>query len=415
MSCLTICNAQQLLPIKSGCKHEPAGAIDIEFTDTYKIIYLSHIIDWSEGDSYTIKFREPTPTSIHIGKDVIPKGVTSFQGFNLDHDVIQWMASNGEYFEISFAYICISPDVPTKLSVSEVIINRKDGSKTLCYYPDFTGNRQFESKHIHWEAKTGEEFEKFIEFAARLYKVESYSGKVAFGSQRCYVGGPEWAKKDSNRPHYRLKLYSPTMSENFAWKYVTKTGETRYQKIEKNSTVSTLNINEEITECYIVPYGFSEDSSTEYLEIQEVTLTDGSQPKIETLVLWHANGTTTEISLHKKPRVTFSPDKVLIKGSGVNFEYPSKDIIKFTYKKEDIVNEIDAPMNQANFTRDEERIVFNGIKSSDEVVLYKLNGSHVPVHLTHTINGDITFSLSDIPFGVYILNVNGSTYKIVKR
>lgn len=167
------------------------------------------------------------------------------------------------------------------------------------------------------------------------------------------------------------------------------------------------------------PNGVRADRYTKRCEgypIRPVTdKTDGSQPKIETLVLWHANGTRTEISLYKKPRVTFSPNKVMIKGSGVNFEYPSKDIIKFTYKKEDVVNEIDAPMNQANFTRDEERIVFNGIKSSDEVVLYKLNGSHVPVHLTHTINGDITFSLSDIPFGVYILNVNGSTYKIVKR
>jgi hypothetical protein len=137
--------------------------------------------------------------------------------------------------------------------------------------------------------------------------------------------------------------------------------------------------------------------------------------KYETLVLWHANGNTTEISLSKKPLVTFSADKVVIKGAGINFEYPSNDIIKFTYKKEDVVDNIDAPNNEVNFFRDEEHIVFNGIKSTDEVALYKLNGSRIPVQLNSSEDNKVTLSLSGIPSGIYILKVNGRTTKITKQ
>lgn len=415
MSSLTICNAQKLLPIKSACKSYPTGAIDIEFTSENKAFYLSQVIDWTEGDSYTIKFREPTPNSdLSIGNDIIPKGVTSFQGFNPTHDVIHWMASNGEYFEAPYAYICLVSNTPTKISISEITINRRDGSSFILYYPDFSGNRQFDSWHVHWEAKTGEEFEKYVEFAARLYKVVSFSAMVSFGNEKCYIGGPEWANTTSNSSIYRLKLYSPIPSDKFAWKYVTKSGETRYQKIDKNSIVSTLSVDEAVTECYIVPLGYNESTPTEYLEIKEVSLIDGSNPKYETLVLWHANGKTTEISLSKKPRVTFSADILLVKGSGINFEYPLSDIVKFTYKKEDIINDIDNPINQTGFTRDDEKIVFTGIKSTDEVALYKLNGSRIDIQL-NAVDDSLVLPLNSIPQGIYLLRINNQTYKIIKK
>ena len=279
-------------------------------------------------------------------------------------------------------------------------------------------SRQFDSKHVHWEADDGEEFEQFVEVAYKQHIKADYSnlsGKATFSSPESHIGGTMWASTSGNRAQYRLKLYNPTTSDNFAWKYVTESGETHYQRIEKNSTMSTLSVDEAVTECYIVPLGFNENSPSEYLEIKEVSLIDGSQLKYETLVLWYANGKTTEISLNKKPRVTFSADKVLIKGAGINFEYSANDIVKFTYKKEDVVNDIDAPNNEVNFFRGEEHIVFNGIKSTDEVALYKLNGSRVPVQLTHSDDNKVTLSLSGIPSGIYILKVNGKTTKITKQ
>ncbi len=425
MSCLTICNAQKLLSIGGDCGLDPTGAIDIEFVKKGTLL-LSHVIDWDEGDSYTVYFREPVPTSdIRICGEKVPKGARLYQNSKPTyHKYIQWEASNGQEFAFNAVTIDISSDSPEKIYIDDVIINKRNGEIESCYYcrSSFSQrdsvSRQFESKNIHWEADNGEEFEQFVEISFKnsiKTNYSSFSGKVTFYSANSYIGGTKWASTAGNNSRYRLKLYCPIPSDNFAWKYVTKAGETRYQSINKNATVSILNIDEDITECYIVPYGFGKDSPSEDLEIQEISIQDGSQPKIETLVLWHANGTTTEISLYKKPRVTFSTDKVLIKGSGVNFEYPSKDIVKFTYKKEDIVNEIDAPNNEVNFFRDEEHIVFNGIKSTDEVALYKLNGSRIPVKINISEDNRVTLPLSGIPSGIYILKVNGKTTKITKR
>lgn len=145
-----------------------------------------------------------------------------------------------------------------------------------------------------------------------------------------------------------------------------------------------------------------------------VDMRDSSQPKFETLVLWHANGKTTEISLSKKPQIQFAPDKVLVKGAGINFEYPLSDIVKFTYKKEDIINDIDNPTNQADFTRDNERIVFTGIKSTDEVALYKLNGSRVDIQLK-AVDDSLVLPLNSVPQGIYLLRINSQTFKIIKK
>ena len=51
-----------------------------------------------------------------------------------------------------------------------------------------------------------------------------------------------------------------------------------------------------------------------------------------TLVLWHADGTTTDVELYLKPRVEFTGEKVLITSTVLNMEYPKDDIIRFTYK-----------------------------------------------------------------------------------
>lgn len=413
ISCSTICNAQTLLPINGySISLSPTGAIDLEFTESDQSFLLSDIISWNEGDSYTIYFREPVSSSdIRIGNDMIPKGVTSFKGFNPPNKHFHRIASNGEKFEDSYAWMKIISGSPTKLHISEVIINRKDGSKFRANYPNPRSNCQYTSKYIHWEAKNGEEYEQFLEATAQLYKATILSGKVTFTGSNSYIGGAEWVGSNGGRLQYRLKLYSPTTSDNFAWKYVTKSGESRHQKIEKNTSFNTLIIDEEITECYIVPLIYK---NGEYLDIQEISVQDGSQPIIETLVLWHANGTTTEISLYKKPRITFSADKILIQGTGVNFEYPLEDIVRFTYKKEDIINEINAPTNQTNFTHDDERIVFNGIKSADEVALYKLNGTRVAIQL-NKVDDNYVLPLNSISKGMYLLHINGKTFKIIKK
>ena len=128
------------------------------------------------------------------------------------------------------------------------------------------------------------------------------------------------------------------------------------------------------------------------------------------LVLWHADGTTTDVELYLKPRVEFAGDKVRITSTVLNMEYPKTDILRFTYKGEG--TGITAPRTDADYSKEGDRLVFHGINAADKVAVYTANGVRVPVQLT-SFDG-FSLPLSSIPSGVYILSVNGRTSKFVR-
>jgi hypothetical protein len=130
-----------------------------------------------------------------------------------------------------------------------------------------------------------------------------------------------------------------------------------------------------------------------------------------TLVLWHADGTTTDVALYLMPKVEFQNDKVRITSTVLDMEYPKSDILRFSYKGSG--TGITAPKNEANYSQEGDRLVFHGIMSADKVAVYTANGIRVPARLTATADG-VALSLSSIPQGVYVLSVNGKTSKFTR-
>ena len=136
-----------------------------------------------------------------------------------------------------------------------------------------------------------------------------------------------------------------------------------------------------------------------------------AQAQTQTLVVWLADGTTANVELYTEPKVTFSADKMFIKSSVLDIEYKATDVIRFTYKgKGTSINTLES---EADYSRDEEQIVFHGLTSSNEVAVYKTNGIRVPIRLVHS-GSDVILSLKQIPQGVYLLKVNGKTSKFTK-
>lgn len=135
------------------------------------------------------------------------------------------------------------------------------------------------------------------------------------------------------------------------------------------------------------------------------------QATAQTLVLWLADGTQTDVQLYTQPQVKFQNDKVLITSTVLNMEYPKENILRFTYKGGS--TNISSPTGKANYSQQGEQLVFRGIKSDGKVAVYTANGIRVPVTVTRS--GDsVTLPLSAIPSGVYLLNVNGRTSKFTK-
>lgn len=132
----------------------------------------------------------------------------------------------------------------------------------------------------------------------------------------------------------------------------------------------------------------------------------------QTLVLHHANGTTTDVELYTMPQVKFQGDKVLITSTVLDMEYPKEDVLRFTYKGSS--SGISKPNGNANVSQENGQIVFHGIHAGDKIAVYTAKGIRVPVRLARSGN-TATLPLSAIPAGVYLLNVNGRTSKFTKR
>lgn len=130
------------------------------------------------------------------------------------------------------------------------------------------------------------------------------------------------------------------------------------------------------------------------------------------LVLHHADGSTTDVELYLMPRVNFEADKVLITSTILDMEYPKENILRFTYKSKD--TKINAPKANVKYSTENGQLVFHGVKSTDKVAVYTVNGIRVPVQLTHTAGNDVVLPLASVPSGVYLLNVNGKTSKFTK-
>lgn len=130
-----------------------------------------------------------------------------------------------------------------------------------------------------------------------------------------------------------------------------------------------------------------------------------------TLVLWHADGTTTDVALYLMPKVEFQNNMVHITSTVLDMEYPKENILRFSYKGSG--TGISSPKAEADYSQEGDRLVFHGITSTDKVAIYTTNGIQVPAHLTSIGNG-VALSLSSIPQGVYILSVNGKSSKFTR-
>jgi len=142
-----------------------------------------------------------------------------------------------------------------------------------------------------------------------------------------------------------------------------------------------------------------------------LTLFGSSVTKAQTLVLHHADGTTTDVQLYTLPKVTFQGDNVVIASTVLNMEYPKSDILRFTYKGS--FTGISSPTAKANYAERDGQLVFNGISQQDKIAVYTASGIRVPVNIQRTGDAAV-LPPSAIPSGVYLLNVNGRTSKFTK-
>ena len=125
------------------------------------------------------------------------------------------------------------------------------------------------------------------------------------------------------------------------------------------------------------------------------------------------DGSKILYALEEKPKITFTETELVITTKGIEVSYALSDMNLFTYEKGETTG-ITNLYDGASFKLDGESIVFSKLKAKDIVSLYSINGTLV-FKKTVTTDGEYAVSLNDIKTGVYIIKVNGLTYKFMKK
>lgn len=126
-----------------------------------------------------------------------------------------------------------------------------------------------------------------------------------------------------------------------------------------------------------------------------------------------SDGQVVAINLNEEPRTTYKDGNLVITTTKNTVTYPLEKVKRYTYVNTTVG--IDSPETLgAAFSTDGESLTLKGLKPHTKISLYNVAGQ-----LLKTIDsgngGKTVISASHMPIGVYIVKVNGGTYKITKR
>lgn len=124
------------------------------------------------------------------------------------------------------------------------------------------------------------------------------------------------------------------------------------------------------------------------------TLTASAQ---NTLNVHQKDGTVVRYAFSEKPTVTYTAEGIHLVTTKVEVDYPMENLEKWTFSEVDYSG-ID-------------EIRTDGI--TDEVFVYSLGGTLVKT--VSPTDGAATFSIADLPAGIYVIKNGNATYKITKR
>lgn len=132
------------------------------------------------------------------------------------------------------------------------------------------------------------------------------------------------------------------------------------------------------------------------------------------LVVWAKDGTKVAYALAEKPKVTFTETDLVITANGVEVNYTLENMARFTYEDNILTAITNLQTDESTFKLDGESLLFPTLKANSTVSIYSLNGTLIFSKIVREA-GEYSFPLSNLNVGVYLVSVNGLTYKIMKR
>ena len=125
------------------------------------------------------------------------------------------------------------------------------------------------------------------------------------------------------------------------------------------------------------------------------------------------DGQTHTINLNQEPVTTYQDGNLVITTINATISYPLEVVRKFIFISgtEDIQN---IKGDKFEISKDGRFLTLSGLKSDTDAYLYSVNGVLMErIHVTSSTS--ISINLESYPIGVYMIKVDGATYKILNR
>ena len=134
------------------------------------------------------------------------------------------------------------------------------------------------------------------------------------------------------------------------------------------------------------------------------------------LVIDFSDGTNISFALAKQPVLTFSDNRLCVSVEGQKSEFELSDVLNFHFKEDP--SDIRYPRIDSDYTiswQGDDLIVISNVASDAVIRLYGIDGALYPNGVN--VNGDrAEISLSVLPKGIYLININNSrTIKVSRK
>lgn len=134
-------------------------------------------------------------------------------------------------------------------------------------------------------------------------------------------------------------------------------------------------------------------------------------------------GTPLYLAFKYEPVVTFTDSTIVlttkVEGRTLSVSYPLDKLVKFTFDTQNLnpttPTEVEGIQEKKLiFSFDDYLVNISGAKANADVRLIASNGKQLNAYRTDS-EGSAQFSIADLPAGTYIVNVDGITFKIMKK
>ena len=134
-----------------------------------------------------------------------------------------------------------------------------------------------------------------------------------------------------------------------------------------------------------------------------------------TLTIHQKDGQQFNFGFDDKPVITYTETDLVLKTTNTEVQFPLASLAKFTFiDVEDAVISIKDDGKSAQLQLDNYVVSITGAKAGITVTVIGSDGKTIATYKTDS-DGCVTFSIADLPQGIYIIKSEKLTCKILKK